>query len=119
MRTALVLALLSSCTVAKAVVITGESMDAAGQQFVIASNGFQRAQVSGGVSSEQFLKWAEFSSRFRATYNKSVDSLKAARAIGDDVAARDLEAAIGRILVELAGHYGLLVELGVIPKAAP
>lgn len=119
MRAFLVFCLLSGCTATKAFVVTGESIDQVGRQFVIASDAMQLAQKEGRVSKEEFLAWAEFSARFEVFYSRGVDALKAARAIGDDVAARDLEAAIGRIVIELMGHYSALKSAGLLPKGAP
>lgn len=119
MRAFLVLCLLSGCTATKAFVVTGEGIDAVGKQFVIASNAAQAAQAQGRISKEEFLVWAEFSARFDAFYGRGCDALKAARAIRDDVAARDLEAAIGRLAIELAGHYAAFKQAGLLPKGAP
>lgn len=119
MRAFLVFCLLSGCTATKAFVVTGESLEAVGQQFIIASDAMQKAQKEGRVSKEEFLQWAEFSARFDTFYSRGVDALKAARAIKDDVAAMDLEAAIGRIAIELAGHYQALKSAGLLPKGAP
>lgn len=110
---------LSSCSAAKAVIITGETADQVGQQFIIASNAMQAAEVDGKVSRETFLAWAEFSTRFDIFYGRGVDALKAARAIKDDVAANDIGAALGRLASELLGHYEALKKAGLLPKGVP
>lgn len=109
----------SSCTAAKAFVVTGEAIDQVGQQFIIVSNAMQTGLQSGRVSKEEFLQWAAFSARFDAFYGRGVDALKAARAIRDDVAARDLEAAIGRLAIELSGHYAAVKQAGLLSRGAP
>lgn len=120
MRLALPLALLlSGCTASQAFIVTGESLDLAGRQFALASDAMQAGQKSGAVTSEQFLKWAEFSARFTALYDRSVDALSAARSINDAAASKDLEAVVGRLVVELAGWYGLAKQLNLLPPGAP
>lgn len=116
---AFVLGALPACSAAKAVIITGESADAVGQQFILASNAMQSAQKEGRCSKEEFLVWAEFSTRFDLFFGRGVDALKAARAIKDDVAANDIGAAVGRLAAELAGHYEGLKRAGLLPKGAP
>jgi hypothetical protein len=112
-------ALLSGCTATKAVIITGETADQVGRDFILASNAMQAAQAQGRVSKEEFLVWANFSSRFDIFFGRGVDALKAARAIHDDIAAHDIGAAVGRLAVELAGHYEGLKRSGLLPKGAP
>ena len=121
MRLALPLFLVASsaCSPTKAFVVTGEGIDQVGQQFILASNAMQAGLESGRVSKEEFLHWAEFSGRFDTFYGRGVDTLRAARAIRDDVAAKDLEAAIGRLAIELSGHYAALKKAGLLPKGAP
>jgi hypothetical protein len=111
--------LLSGCTATKAFIVTGEVENQVGKQFVIASNAMQAAEQSGKVSHKDFLVWAEFSARFDTFYGRGIDALKAARAIKDDIAAHDLEAAIGRIALELAGFYETMRKAGLLPMGAP
>lgn len=113
-RTLPLVLLLSGCTATKAFVITGEGVDQVGKQFVHVSNAMQAGVASGKVSKEDFLEWAAFSSRFDVFYGRACDALRAAKAIGDDVAAKDMEAAIGRIAIELGGWAQAAQKAGLL-----
>jgi hypothetical protein len=116
---ALSVLLFSSCTASQAYVITGESADVLGKQFVAASNAMQAGLAEKKVTPEQFKQWAAFSAKFDGFYGRAVDAWKAAQAIGDSLAVRDIEAAIGRLALELAGFYAELKRLNLLPVGAP
>lgn len=109
-----VLLFAQSCANTTALIVAGESIDAAGAQFVEVGAAMNKGLDAGKVTPEQYKAWAEFAKRFKAFYRPTVDAWKAAVRANDAALAGDLGAAVTTIVLELGGFYKALVDVGII-----
>lgn len=108
-----------SCTASQAFVVTGDSINVAGQTFVATSKAMRLGLEQGAVSREDFAKWVEFSDKFAAVYGPTVEAYKAAVRVKDTIAVAGLEASLSGIVAELFVFYGKVKKANLLPAGAP
>lgn len=63
----------------RTLLVTGETLDAVGQQFVRTGQLYNRLLDEKLISEEQYREWARFAKRFQVAYPVAVDLWKEAR----------------------------------------
>lgn len=97
----LVIALaLTSCQTTRATryIVTGQTIDTVGQQFIAAAPVMMKLHVEGKLSDESYAKWQAFAVKFKATYHLAVSIYGAA------VDAQDMT--MLEQTVSMVGHLG-------------
>lgn len=114
-----VLFVLSGCAHVLAFDITGNAVDALGEQFVQVSDEFNAALDSGAINTAQYAQFAAFGSKFQAAYPAAVQLWHIAVFTNDDL----MQANAIQALTNLAGpltQFALDVEQAVqLLKATP
>lgn len=108
-----VLLLLCACSHQQAFIITGQSIDTLGEQFVVVAEYMNTAVESGTVSEAQYAKWAVFGKKFQAAFPAAVQLFKIAL-LTEDAAMReksiDMIALMIPELLQFAKDAGLVLE---------
>ena len=92
----------------KSLVVTGESINTVGQQFVATGQAMNRALDAKQVTVEQYRSWAKFAHSFQATYPKLVEGWKVAVRSNDAVKQKEIGQAIVALSTELVQYIQLL-----------
>lgn len=71
------------CSNAKPFVVSGETLDAVGKQFISVANLYNTLLDTKQVSPETYKKWAAFAVHFKVAYPVAVSTWKNARAAND------------------------------------
>jgi len=97
-----VLFLLPACTSDKGFLISGESLNALGQTFVVTGQAMNQMLDAKQVTPEQYKAWATFALNFQSVYPSCVQTWK------DAVLANDLarEQRVTQAIIVLAGSLG-------------
>lgn len=104
-----VLLLLASCaTATKTLLVTGESLDQLGKQFVSVGKQWNSLYDAKAITADQYKEWATFAVWFKAAYPEAVSLWKTARATNDTAATAAIEDSIGKMAAELT-RLGLKV----------
>lgn len=82
--------------------ISGEVLDAVGQQFLTTGKLFDQAFEQGSVSAQEYKQWANFAERFKLLYEPAVKSWLAAK---DQQQKGDAADAILAVKNELLSFY--------------
>lgn len=64
--------LLLACSHTDALIISGHSLNVIGEGFVETAEAMNKAALKGDISSDKYFKWAEFGTKFQATYPAAV-----------------------------------------------
>lgn len=108
-----------ACTHTDRLIVAGESIDAIGDEFIVAWEAMNKGYTEGKIDKATYDKWGEFAPRGRAAYHEAASAWRAARKVGDAVAEKKwLDAAL-TIGAELAKFYGVLDQLHLLPAGAP
>src|SRR5687768_817677 len=101
----------------KQLLITGETLEGAGAQFVQVGKMFNTAYNAGQVTPEQYRQWAAFATYFQRAYPQAVDTWKAVAKTGDVASQTKLETIIRDLLAGLSTFTQMIMSptLGTPP----
>lgn len=99
---------LSACTHDQALIVTGESLDALGQQFAELGPAMNEARQAGTISADTYAGWRAFGRKFQATYPLACNLWRAADAAKDDRLQVQAGAIVAALGVDLATWVALL-----------
>lgn len=108
------LCLLANCTHTQALVITGNTLQAAGEQFLVVAAVMEELATEGKLTEEQYARWAEFGTKFQRVYPAAVHLWKVAVLNRDAALERQAEAILMTLLPELlmfAQELGVTLEV--------
>lgn len=97
----LLMVLAVACSSVKPFVISGESLDAIGKQFVTVGNLYNSMLSTQQITPEQYRPWATFAKKFQQTYPSSVAAWKKARIANDQIAENKVSEAITLLTAQL------------------
>ena len=97
----LLVLLLPACASSKGFIVSGETLDATGRQFVAVGNLYNRLLDGGHISADQYRPWAKFATKFKVAYPRAVDLWKDAIKFNDLMLAKQSENAIMVLVQEL------------------
>lgn len=113
---------LSGCAHVLAFNISGEAVDALGEQFVSVAAAYDAALDSGAINSAQYAQFAAFGTKFQAAYPAAVSLWHIAVYSNDDLMQSNVLAAITNLagpLTQFATDLQQAIELfKATPKAA-
>lgn len=106
--------LAASCAHTKdALLISGATIQTAGEQFVAVAELMNDQLDNKKITTEKYMQWAEFASKFQAVYPAAVHIWKMARLANDKVMqdkAAELIVAMIPELVKFASEVGIVVD---------
>lgn len=103
--------LMSACQTAKPFVVSGESLDTLGKEFVSTARIYNRLFDERIVTSDQYRKWADFAVKFQKVYPIAVNSWKSARLANDKAAEQKVNESMVIVAKELASLTSLAYDL--------
>ena len=104
----------------KALIVSGESLDATGKQFVQVAALYSDLLDKGMVTAEQYRRWRIFGQHFQFAYPKAVQLWRDARAANDVAAEKRAAALVQSLATDLAVFAAQSYEyLKRPPKPAP
>lgn len=83
-----VLISLTACSHSQAFLVTAQSVNAMGEQFVIVHDFMEEAEKNGLVEPKTYAEWRTFGIKFQAAFPVAVDLLKIA-ILADDLAMKE------------------------------
>jgi hypothetical protein len=105
------IAFFSTCASVTPFVITGESINSAGKDFVICADLMDHALDSKLVTPEQYNEWKAFGIKFKLSYPIAVQLWESARNSNDVVLEQRALAILVTLAAELAKFYEPVKEL--------
>ena len=106
--------LLAACTLSKQFVLSGESLDALGQQFVQTGKLYDQLLENKSITVEDYRAWATFAKRFQAVYPPLVVAWRMAAASESPAAeTKKIEDAIISLKNQLVSFYLSAAKKGV------
>lgn len=102
---------LASCTHEQAIVVTGESLDALGRQFVATNDAMTKARLAGAVTADGYAQWRTFGRKFQAAYPLALDLWRAADASGDERLQAQAAAMLAALGADLSKWIALVSSL--------
>lgn len=90
-------AILSGCSHTDKLIVTGEALSTAGDQFLIVARAMDEAAISGTITEAQYQEWAKFGKKFQATYVIAADLWQLAKRTQD----KEMEAKAAMLIIDL------------------
>jgi hypothetical protein len=110
---------LSGCSSVTPFIATGEAIDLAGQQFVVAAPVFYEKCERQELPLETCRGWRDFAHRFKHLYRPSVDAWSAAVELNEAAVTQRYGDMIAPLISELLEFYGALKKAKLLPAGAP
>ena len=104
---------LVACASQTGFVITAESLNSIGQQFVAVGTAYNQALDAKKITVEDYRAWAEFAKKFKTSYPIAVEGWKSGVKINDAALQKSSVALISSLVGEL-GKFALTVGMQVI-----
>lgn len=104
-------AAVDSCKHIDPLVVSGDTLNVAGQTFIATSKAMDAALQLKAVTPEQYAKWSTFKPTFQASFDLAVQLWKSAREANDSILQGHAEAVIQQLLSELAIYSDLVLKL--------
>lgn len=104
--------LTSSCTTTQALLITTNSLNMVGEQFLAVHAAMEIAADNGKITPEQYGKWVEFGTKFQAAYPAARQLWKIAVLTGDAILEKQATEMLSTLIPELlkfADEMGVLI----------
>jgi len=76
---------------ANRLIVTGEVLDALGQQFLTTGQNYDRAYDQGQISAEDYKQWAEFAAYFQTAYPAAINAWELAVTNKDESAMQNVK----------------------------
>jgi len=109
----LALTLLLGCATQSGFVVTGESLDSIGNQFVAVGNAYNAALDTKKITPEQYREWATFAKQFKTAYPIAVEGWKSGVKVNDAALQKSSLALISGLVGEL-GKFAVTVGMQVL-----
>lgn len=106
---------MSGCSHADRLLVSGHSINAVGEQFLIVAEFMTDAVKSDNIAEEDFGKWVAFGKKFQATYPSAVHIWQVARLAQDEKLERQAMLLISELIPELL-KFAAMVQSPVILK---
>ena len=116
---AFMVASLGSCTHDQALIVTGESLDALGQQFASTGAAMNEARAAGTISADTYAGWRTFGRKFQAAYPLACSLWRAADAAKDERLQVQAGAIVAALGVDLAAWVALVEHAPPAPDGGP
>jgi len=100
-----VVASLAACGGGRQLVITGETLDSMGKQFVTTANMYNSLHDQGQITDDEYRAWAEFARYFKVVYPATVDMWQEAARQPDAEGTREIIRIIQNMKNRLFEYY--------------
>ncbi len=98
----------SSCAGDKALLITGESLDAVGQQFIETGAAMNAALEAKVITPPTYARWAVFARKFKQSFPLARHLWEAAADARDEKLQAQATAVVAQMVLDLGGYAALV-----------
>lgn len=107
------LVLATACASQTGFIVTAESLDSLGKQFVAVGEAYNKALDAKKITVEEYRAWADFAKKFKTSYPIAVEGWKSGVRINDAALQKSSVALISGLVGEL-GRFAITVGMQVI-----
>jgi hypothetical protein len=105
--------LMAACASQSGFVVTAESLNSLGNQFVAVGEAYNKALDAKKITPEEYRAWADFAKKFKTSYPIAVEGWKSGVKVNDAALQKSSVALISSLVGEL-GKFALTVGMQVI-----